>query len=743
MTNYYKIISVSDLLGTIKPACIKVLALIGLTFLCLVLLSVSVRAESNLGKFLPEMKPSQLLDGATGFSQIKNDPLHVEILKNGQRAGYAILTTDYVGSIGYSGKPIHTAVGLDENGTITGTQLVKHSEPIVLVGIPEKRIAKFMKGYNELNVVEHVGQARDSGEVDMISGATVTIMVIEDAIFRAAIQFARAKSLGGLEPINTQQKTENRIVDKSVKGTADWQTLIGDGSVRRRLISIEEINKEFFETGNEKAIKRSEKGAPDDVYIDLYIAPVSVPKIGRSLLGDAEYENLLKKLEDGQEAILVFANGRYSFKGTGYVRGGVFDRIQLIQGEGSIRFRDRMHKRLGDIYADGAPKFKEIALFRIAADTEFNITEPFRVELLANRAIGAIKKIFLAFDLGYQLPDGYVKTVKLVTKETASVDNEEIEITSTGPMKLWQRMWKLKSIDAVVLCIAIGILTVIFFFQDILVRHPKVLAWVRNSFLVFTVLWIGFYAQAQLSVVNVFTFFNSFVTGFAWDYFLMEPMIFLLWASVAAAMLFWGRGAYCGWLCPFGALQELVNKVAKLAKIPQYQVPWGLHERLWPIKYMIFLGLFGLSIYSLADAEHWAEVEPFKTSIILKFAREWPFVLYALALLAAGLFIERFYCRYLCPLGAALAIPGRLRMFDWLKRHKECGSPCQRCANECMVQAIHPEGHINPNECLSCLHCQELYCDAYKCPAVIAKRLKRERRQTRSNDSAGPKKTTG
>ena len=63
-----------------------------------------------------------------------------------------------------------------------------------------------------------------------------------------------------------------------------------------------------------------------------------------------------------------------------------------------------------------------------------------------------------------------------------------------------------------------------------------------------------------------------------------------------------------------------------------------------------------------------AEVEPFKTAIILKFVRDWPFVIYALALLAAGLFVERFFCRYLCPLGAALAIPGRMRMFEWLKR---------------------------------------------------------------------------
>jgi NosR/NirI family nitrous oxide reductase transcriptional regulator len=129
----------------------------------------------------------------------------------------------------------------------------------------------------------------------------------------------------------------------------------------------------------------------------------------------------------------------------------------------------------------------------------------------------------------------------------------------------------------------------------------------------------------------------------------------------------------------------------------------------------------------MALAEQMAEVEPFKTAIILKFMRDWPFTLYAVALLLAGLFVERFFCRYLCPLGAALAIPGRMRTFEWLKRWSECGSPCQRCARECPVRSIHPEGNINPNECIYCMHCQELYRAEDRCPHNIQRRLKREK----------------
>ena len=157
-------------------------------------------------------------------------------------------------------------------------------------------------------------------------------------------------------------------------------------------------------------------------------------------------------------------------------------------------------------------------------------------------------------------------------------------------------------------------------------------------------------------------------------------------------------------------------------------MPWAVHERLVALKYLIFLALFGVSLHSLALAERLAEIEPFKTAVIMKFDRAWPFVAFAAALLGIGLFIERFYCRYLCGLGAALAIPARIRTFEWLKRYRQCGNPCQRCGNECMVQAIHPEGHINPNECLYCMHCQEVYVDDNRCPVMIAKREKRERR---------------
>lgn len=90
---------------------------------------------------------------------------------------------------------------------------------------------------------------------------------------------------------------------------------------------------------------------------------------------------------------------------------------------------------------------------------------------------------------------------------------------------------------------------------------------------------------------------------------------------------------------------------------------------------------------------------------------------------------QPFYPQGLLPLhlsaGAALAMPTRLRLFDWLKRRKECGNPCQLCAKECEIQAIHPDGRINANECHYCLDCQMTWHNENKCPPLINKRKKR------------------
>jgi NosR/NirI family nitrous oxide reductase transcriptional regulator len=733
--------------------------LFGLLAASLFLWSIGpAEANSRLSEFVARATPQEFFPEATRFGDPQGDPPILPAYAGDRLLGYVYLNTDFTGAVGYSGKPISLLVGIDSNAIITGIKLMEHKEPIVLVGVPEARV---VAAVNTL-VGTKIGPVAAGKELppqpDIVSGATVTVLVMADSIVRSAVRLVRA---GRLSPEGKAQAgaaagpaAGPKIIDREHVEVRSWDSLLGDGSVRRLHLSIGDINQAFEKSGNEAAAAASEPGDPADTFIDLYVALVSVPTIGKSLLGDEGYERLEKRLQpedqgndksehdddagrNGRQAILISGNGVYSFKGSGYVRGGIFDRVELLQDGYGTRFRDHDHERIGDIEADGAPEFKEIGLFTVPADFAFDPTEPFALQLLVQRATGAREKAFLTFDLDYTLPQTYLRAEHSAVPPRSVATPEPVGApVGLGEAEpFWQQMWRRAPLSIGLTALAVVVLTGIFFFQNALVRRPRLYTWVRRGFLVFTLFWLGWYANAQLSVVNVLTFSNALIGGFSWEYFLTAPLIFILWSSVAIALLFWGRGPYCGWLCPFGALQELTNSVGKAVGIPQIRVPWDLHERLWPIKYVIFILLFGVSLYSIAFAEQLSEVEPFKTAIVLKFVRDWPFVLYAVTLLVAGLFIERFFCRYLCPLGAALAIPGRMRMFQWLRRWPECGSPCQRCANECPVQSIHPEGHINVNECIYCMHCQELYFDDHRCPHMIQVRLKRERREALSSPS--------
>lgn len=709
-------------------------------FACLVLTlswAAPGHAANRLPTYLEEVKPSELFAGADRFGTPVGEPPIAPVLRGEEVLGFAYLNSDFSSSIGYSGKPIHIVVGIDQKGVIRGFKLVHHDEPIVLIGIPEAKVVASMNALLNKDLGRVASGAEMPPQVDIVSGATVTVLVMGDSISRAAVQLIRSNRLGGDVAVTAAEPTFIRKLDPSKSEVRDWETLVGDGSVRSLRMTVGEVSEDFRKAGKTVAADKPETHDPNGRFIDLYLAPVSVPSIGRSLLGDVSYERLASRLKPGQSAILVAGDGAYSFKGSGYVRGGIFDRIELLQEGQGYRFRDRNHTRIPVLAADGAPKLREIALFVVPPEFPFDVTRPFDLQMLVQRNTEGRDKAIIPYNLPYVLPDSYVvveKAEKAVVAQStpANVAAERPadirpEAAIVGEQALWMRIWDMNRIKIGITIFALLTLTVIFFFQDWLMKRPVFFRWLRVGYLLFALVWLGWYANAQLSVVNVLTFVNSLVTGFNWEFFLSAPLIFILWAAVAAGLLFWGRGPFCGWLCPFGALQELTNNIAQWLKVPQLKLPWGLHERLWPLKYIIFLGLFGLSLYSVALAEMFAEVEPFKTAIILKFAREWPFVIFALTMLSAGLFIERFYCRYLCPLGAALAIPGHIRMFEWLKRWGECGSPCHLCAKECPVNAIHPEGKINVNECIYCMHCQELYHDDQRCPHMIQVRRKREK----------------
>ncbi len=506
--------------------------------LCLLLGLAPPAHGQTIDELYPQVK--EFFPQADRFGPIEGEPPAAAIYRGQRLLGYAYLTSDIIRIPAYSGHPINTLVGFDVDGRVVGIRIVEHQEPILLVGISEERLHRFVSQYRGKSVFDRfaigAGGAGDT-VIDAISGATITVMVENATLERSLRRVAESR---GLQP-------------PPAGGTA----------------------------------APSVSAAP---------AAASAP----------------------------------------------------------------------------APAVKHAAP---AAQAKMNQRAP-----------------------------------RLAPEEP-----------------IWKAVWRKRTFQIAILIAALVFLTAVLVFQDWLAKRPRLLVYVRDGYLLFTIFFIGWYSLAQLSVVNVLTFAHAIVHDFQWESFLIDPMMFILWAFVAVTLLLWGRGVYCGWLCPFGALQELTQQLARKFGIRQFEFPEMVHERLWALKYIILLGLFGVSLQSLAQAERLAEIEPFKTAITLRFQREWGYVLFAGGLIVVSAFNRKFFCKYLCPLGAALTIPGKFRIFDWLRRHRECGRPCQVCAVECEVQAIRKNGEINANECHYCLDCQVTYWNDRKCPPMVDRRRRRER----------------
>lgn len=710
-----------------------------LQYLLMVLVALSAQsllaAESSPTAADDQVR--QVIEGALGSdfelkARLGDTPVQ-EIYSKGQLAGYAYKSLDFVQTPAYSGKPMNAAVVLDPEGRILAARIIEHHEPILLVGIPEARLHAFTDQFTGLKLDQRVtvGSTSDPNKVavDGLSGATVTVMVANEIIMRSA---HRVGKLLGL--IGDQEAQRPAIADLKPEFEAlDWSALMDMGAISKLSLSNGTVDDAFADSTAEP--EATTPDARETPFIELYAAYLSAPTIGRNLLGEEQFEWLQSELKNDEHAIAVLAEGDYSFRGSGYVRGGIFDRLRMRQFGDTFNFRDLDYYRLSDVYAEGMPDFGEMAIFIVRQQYLFDPGAPWSLELTVKRAIGPLDSVFRVFTLDYQLPESLysrpvVASEPSSTPATVSKAPELVEYDEFD-QPLWVQVWYKRQFQIVVLGLGLFVLLAILFFQDWLVKKPNLLRIVRHGFLIYTLFFIGWYALGQLSIVNVLTFVYSLVNGFTWQTFLIDPMIFILWVAVAVIVLLWGRAVYCGWLCPFGALQELINEIARKFKVPQYNVPFELHQRLWAIKYMVLLVLFGVSLQSMTNAELLAEVEPFKTAITLRFDRTWPFVTYALALLVVNIFTRKVFCRYICPLGAALTIPSKFRIYDWLKRRRECGNPCRLCERECEVQAIHPDGKINLNECHYCLDCQVTYFDDKKCPPLILKNRGRRGRHSR------------
>jgi len=638
---------------------------------------------------------SAIFPSATRIGQPDPNLATTPVYQLSQLLGYVFESDDFTDFIGFSGQTINILIGIDTNGVFADFKVLNHHEPIFLHGLGEQPMFNFINQYKGHSIKERfIINANDTStpgitNFDGVTRATVSVMVINDTIIASALQVARAKLEGFAAAATVKIDTDffeklnfTQLIEKG--HIAHWQV-----GKEQSLMLAADVSTELVDA-IEEFIEESETNNND--FIDLYFAFVNIPIIGKNLLGELEYQRLLESLKPGEHALMIFSRGSYGYVSEDYIPQTVPARLSVVQSEFPVDIRDiDFYSYYDPTFNIEIPDFNQQNIFRIKSQSGFEISQIFEISLAVNYNQSFLSTSQYQFTTDLLLPNKLFYTPKVVIEKN---------------QPLWVRIWLGRSVEIVVLSLYLIALSLLFLKQKQLARHVNAIHRIRFSMLIFTIFYLGYYSQGQLSVVNIYTLLLSIADGFRLEVFLLDPIIFILWVFVFVSLFIFGRGLFCGWLCPFGALQEMMGLLAKKLSIRQIKISPKHHKYAQKIKYIILFTLLGTSFYSLSLAEQLAEIEPFKTSITLNFVRYWPFVLYSVLLLVLSLKIHKFYCRYLCPLGAGLAILGHFPILKWLRRREECGSPCQLCRNKkCDIDAINHDGSIDYGECIQCLEC--------------------------------------
>jgi hypothetical protein len=230
--------------------------------------------------------------------------------------------------------------------------------------------------------------------------------------------------------------------------------------------------------------------------------------------------------------------------------------------------------------------------------------------------------------------------------------------------------------------------------------------------LVASVAYMGVYKSQLLSVVNVFGALTANLPIFSYS---MAWYAFAGFAVVTTVL--WGR-IYCGRICAVGAFTQLIDAIVPARW--RVEVPAALERRAGYIKYGILFGAIGYYLLT-REIDFYRYIEPFW---MFTFQATTPLWIGLGILLVASMFVRNLYCRFLCPLGAALGLLSSLTLFR-IKRWSEC-SQCALCEKTCEWGAIR-ERKIVMTECVRCDDCERLYADDQHCPHWLLEAKRRTR----------------
>jgi NosR/NirI family nitrous oxide reductase transcriptional regulator len=523
------------------PALMALLALVASWLVCPLIVAPALAEKGRLRERLtPDVMAMVYPAGADRLGPEEGSPPAIAVYKGDKVVAYIFSTLDIIAAVAYAPIPYDVIAGVEPDGHITGAKVVFHREPYVYHDpVRQPQLDTFLA--NETG--SPLGGSPNAMRPDYVAQATITARLMRAGIHDTA-RLVLATRVG-------RRTVTEPTLDVDAFVLKSWNELVADGSAGHRRLTSGDVAAALAREGKSDTVLDVPLGKPDELYSEIFFGLMTPAGIGANVLGVRGFEDLRTHIPDGAHVIFMASNGPYDFHGTSHfwkADGYRFNRVRIVQGDRTIGFVHDDYQRLLTGAAEGLQSNRDAGLFTIPASAGFDPVKPWRLEFLVNAA-GQLPALVIPIE--YKLP---ASLVLMPPAPSPAMD---------ARAAAWIDAWHDAKTNVAILAALLIALTAIFVFQDRLSRSRRAHRLVRTGFLLVVLVWLGWTAGAQLSIVNVISYIQAPFRGFGIGVYLAEPLMVMIAAYTLVSLVVIGRGVFCGWLCPFGALQELLGQLAR------------------------------------------------------------------------------------------------------------------------------------------------------------------------------------
>jgi len=671
-------------------------------FLALFLLVLPLPSIGQTPSALPAREVlDQVMPGIDRFSEKEGSPPVIRAWRTdpgtGEEvlAGYLFFTSDVPPEVKGYNNPIRVLVGMDLEGTLTGIRVISYQESLSSSRGNFLNARGFQEQFRGKGIRDPFRVSRD---VESISGATITVDAMARGIREASRRVA-STYLGSRAASAVSIRDAPLTVPEM--NALSWMDLVDQGAVQRMLVARGDV-----------------------VLMELFVTPLWQEGAGEVYLGPERFAEALERAGERAQThhrLLIGVDGALIWfrphlltlvQGTDTIsvsrddlilfdppRGGkVADQL----GSAGIWLLDRKIDldRPYTLYFGGS-----LGLDRFSMEMEGIRRPSLRAETPpaglapAPAPIGALESptegpaegvdpreegLPQASELPPETGAGSMPGSPTLSLSQDLPTEFDFTFDEEGVESQWDRTLARTDWGKVArLLFLLGLVSTAFWTGRSSLRWATLGA---------TLLLLGIFDHGFLSVSHL-----TSAIAVGPGVFLNDVHLSLMVGFTGVTTLLWGR-VFCGFLCPFGALQDLMDRL--LPQKIRREFPPRLHRMALRLKY-VFLAAILLPAILGSSAVIFHFFEPFGTVFFLSSSG-------LLWTLAGGIFvgaalIPRFYCRYACPLGAALAVASHLSPFR-IQRVEQC-SVCTVCERSCPTGAIQRE-KVDFPECVRCGVCE-------------------------------------